>query len=396
MNPLSLSDARKLFLHSQGLYGHDFGKKKAGVLNLVEHLGYVQIDTISVVERAHHHTIFTRVRDYQKSHLDELMDDRLIFEYWSHAAAYLPMRDYRFSLPRKKLFADGKQHWFHDKKPIKYVYDRIKAEGPLQSKDFEEKKANTGWYEWKTTKQALEQLFMEGKLMVAGRKNFQKVYDLTESVLPRGTDTKMPTEKEMAEHLILSAIRANGLVAEHEIAYLRKGHKEKVQKALKHLLKEGVVIEIGIDKVKEAYYTSPDTFSLLGDIKPTRKVHILSPFDNSVIQRRRLQTLFDYDYTIECYVPAAKRIHGYFCLPILYGDRFVGRMDCKAERSKAELIIQKLWLEEGFEPSALFLKALAKSTDEFAAFNNCESVKLLKSNMDKAEQKTLKEALKEL
>ena len=150
MNAISISEARKLFLHSQGLYGHDFGKKKSGVLNLIEHLGYVQIDTISVVERAHHHTIFTRVKDYRKEYLDQLMKEKLIFEYWSHAAAYLPISDYRFSLPRKKLFSDGKQHWFKDKKPTQYVYDRIKAEGPLQSKDFEEKKANVGWWEWKT------------------------------------------------------------------------------------------------------------------------------------------------------------------------------------------------------------------------------------------------------
>ena len=394
MDSISISEARKLFLHSQGLYGHDFGKKKSGVLNLIEHIGYVQIDTISVVERAHHHTIFTRVKDYQKKYLDELMDEKLIFEYWSHAAAYLPMRDYRFSLPRKKLFADGKQHWFKDKKPTQYVYDRINAEGPLQSKDFEEKKANTGWYEWKTTKQALEQLFMEGKLMVAGRKNFQKVYDLTERILPVVIDTKMPTEKEMAEHLILYGIQANGIVAEHEVSYLRKGHKEKVQKALKLLIKEGVVIEIKIDTIKESYYTTADKLMALDDIKATKRVHILSPFDNAVIQRRRLQTFFDYDYTIECYVPAPKRVHGYFCLPLLYGDRFIGRMDCKAERSKGELIIQKLLLEHGFTPTDAFLKALAKSTDEFAVFNNCESVKLLKSNMDKGVQKEYKEMLK--
>jgi hypothetical protein len=383
-----------LFLYSQGLYGRDFGQKKQGALHLIEHLGYVQIDTISVIERAHHHAIFTRVKDYQKKHLDALMDEKLIIEYWSHAAAYLPMRDYRFSLPRKKLFADGKQHWFKDKKPTQYVYDRIKAEGPLQSKDFEEKKANAGWYEWKTTKQALEQLFMEGKLMVTGRKNFQKVYDLTERVLPTAINTKMPTEKEMAEHLILSAIQANGIVAQHEIAYLRKGHKEPVQKALKHLIKEGAVTEIGIDNIKEAYYTSPDTIFMLGDIKPTKKVHILSPFDNAVIQRKRLQTLFDYDYVIECYVPAPKRVHGYFCLPILYGDRFVGRMDCKAERSKGEFIIQKLWLEAGFEPTDAFLKALAKNTDEFAVFNNCENIKLAKFNLNKATQTSLKGFLK--
>jgi uncharacterized protein len=322
------------------------------------------------------------------------MKDKAVFEYWSHAAAYLPMSDYRFSLPRKKIFADGKQHWFKDKKPTQYVYDRIKAEGPLQSKDFEEKKANTGWYEWKTTKQALEQLFMEGRLMVAERRNFQKVYDLTERVLPANINTKMPSEKEMAEHLILSAIRANGVVAAHEIAYLRRGHKEHVQKVLKHLLKEGAIAEIRIDGIKEPYYTDEAKLDLMGDIKAAKKVHILSPFDNAVIQRKRLQVLFDYDYVIECYVPEAKRVHGYFCLPILYGDTFAGRMDCKAERSMGVFVIQHLWLEEGFSPTDAFVKGLARSCVEFAKFNGCEVVKVERSNMEKGVMKLFKEMVK--
>ena len=391
---ISISDARKLYLYAQRLNVHELYKKKEGVLDTINHLGYVQIDTISVVERAHHHTIFTRIKDYQKKHLDELMADKTIFEYWSHAAAYLPMRDFRFSLPRKKLFADGKQHWFKDKKPTQYVYDRIKAEGGLQSKDFEEKKANSGWYEWKSTKQALEQLFMEGKLMVAERKNFQKVYDLTERVLPAGISTKMPTEKEMAEHLILSAIRANGLVAAHEISYLRKGHKEAIQKAMKHLIKEGAVTEIHVDHIKEAYYSTSDQLDVIGNISATKKIHILSPFDNAVIQRKRLQTFFDYDYVIECYVPAPKRVHGYFCLPILYGDRFVGRMDCKAERATGTFIIQKLWMEDGFSPTEAFIKAFAKVVKEFTKFNNCEVVKMDKSNLAKAAHTALKDLLK--
>jgi uncharacterized protein YcaQ len=348
---LSVKDARKLFLHAQGLYGHDFGKKKQGALNTIEHLGYIQIDTIAVVERAHHHTIYTRIKDYQKDFINELMDDKTVFEYWSHAAAYLPIRDYRFSLPRKRLFAEGKQHWFKGQKPVKYVYDRIKAEGPLQSKDFEEKKAVTGWWEWKTTKQALEQLFMAGELMVAGRKNFQKVYELTERVLPKSIITTIPTEKEMAEHLIMNAIKANGLVAAHEVAYLRGRQKEPVQKALKHLLREGALTEIKIEGIKESYFSTDENLASLDSIKPVKKVHILSPFDNAVIQRKRLQTFFDYDYVIECYVPEPKRIHGYFCLPILYGDTFVGRMDCKADSKTKEFLIKNLWLEDDYTPN---------------------------------------------
>src|SRR5271156_6100778 len=163
MLALSNKEARHLVLTNQGLAGNFLGNKKEGTLNVIEHLGYVQIDTISVVERAHHHTLWTRVNDYKKSYLDELVEiDKTVFEYWSHAAAFLPMRDFRFSLFRKKLFAARKRSWFvSNTKMLRMVYDRIVAEGPLQSKDFEEKKKNPGWWEWKESKRALEQLFLE-------------------------------------------------------------------------------------------------------------------------------------------------------------------------------------------------------------------------------------------
>ncbi len=183
-------------LSAQGLNGSAFGKKKEGTLNAIEHLGYIQIDTISVVERAHHHTIWTRVNDYKKNYLEELIEDKTVFEYWSHAAAFLPMRDYRFSLYRKNLFATGARKWYDNKKITRFVYDRIAAEGPLQSKDFEEQKKKAGWWEWKESKRALEQLFMEGKLMVAKRQGFQKVYDIDERVLTARVNDKIPSEKE--------------------------------------------------------------------------------------------------------------------------------------------------------------------------------------------------------
>ena len=145
MLQISNKEARHLMLTSQGLAENFFGNKKQGTLNAIEHLGYIQIDTISVVERAHHHTIWTRVNDYKKTYLDELMEaDKKVFEYWSHAAAFLPMRDYRFSLYRKNRFLTGEKKWYLNKKLTKFVYDRITAEGPLQSKDFEEKKKKQG------------------------------------------------------------------------------------------------------------------------------------------------------------------------------------------------------------------------------------------------------------
>lgn len=174
---LSLEQARALILKSQGLINADFGKGKASVKSAIEHIGYVQIDTLSVAARAHHHTLWSRLPDYKESYLSELLEkDKTIFEYWSHAASYLPMSDYRFSLVSKKAFSEGKSHWFNqDKKMNKFVLDRIKAEGPLQSKDFEFKRSGPGnWYEWKPAKKALEQLFMEGKLWWLSDKVFRK------------------------------------------------------------------------------------------------------------------------------------------------------------------------------------------------------------------------------
>ena len=395
MNTISPAEARRLYLHSQGLYGRDYGRGKAGALNVIEHIGYVQIDTIAVVERAHHHTLFTRVKDYKKSYLDELLArEKAIFEYWSHAAAYLPMRDYRYSLPRKKLFAEGKQHWFQGKKPLQFVYDRIKAEGPLQSKDFEEKRAAKGWYEWKTTKQALEQLFMSGQLMVSERRNFQKVYDLTERVLPKWVDTTMPTEHEMARHLILSAIDASGFAAASEISYLRRAQHDPVKKAVIAMLEDGELQELKVEGLKDTLYTTQDKLDELHTIRAQKKIHILSPFDNAIIQRRRLINLFDFDYTIECYVPEPKRVYGYFVLPVLYGDTFAARIDAKADAATQTFIVRNIWVEEGFKMPEAFLKAFAKALKQFAVFNRCESIRIEKARLDRASLSLLKTLLK--
>lgn len=254
IHTLSREQAQLLALKSQGLSQPDFGKSKKGVLAAIDLLGYVQIDTLSVVARAHHHTLWSRLPDYNENFLSDLLEkDKTIFEYWSHAASYLPMSDYRFSLPRKKSYEDGKSHWFgQDKKMNKYVLDRIKAEGPLQSKDFEFKREGPGnWYEWKPAKRALEQLFMEGKLMVAMRQGFHKVYDLTACVLPSTIDTSFPTEKEYSEHLILKAVQAHGFVNENEISYLRNGLKTPVNKALKRMLMEGELVEVKIEGLEK-------------------------------------------------------------------------------------------------------------------------------------------------
>ena len=159
----------------------------------------MQIDTISVIERAHHHVFWTRCPKYKPSDLDSLLSSRKVFEYWSHAASYLPMKDYRYSLPLKKKFAKRKSSWFpRDPQLMRLVLKRIEKEGPLRSKDFKnsQQSKRSGWWEWKPTKKALERLFLEGKLEITRREGFQKVYDLPERVIPSSTDTSFPTKKE--------------------------------------------------------------------------------------------------------------------------------------------------------------------------------------------------------
>lgn len=393
MHSLSLSQARHLHLLSSGFPANTFGKGKAGTLNAIEHLGYIQIDTISVVERTHHHTLFSRVKDYKAKHLDDLVEEKKVFEYWSHAAAYLPMRDYRFSLPRKNRYNKGHWSWYNNKKMLAYVYDRIKAEGPLQSRHFEEEKKTAGWWNWKETKQALEQHFMQGTLMISKRVGFQKVYDLTENVLPASIITTEPTEKEFARHLVENAIKANGFVTEEEVAYLRRGAKENVGKAIKTMAKEGLIVPVKIEGTPKTYFTTEANLALTEKKIPATNLSILSPFDNAVIQRKRIIQLFGFDYTIECYVPEPKRKYGYFCLPILYGDKFVARADCKAERETGRLIIRNLHFEEGFKVSEKFMASLAKGVKEFATFNKCVIITLEKANVSKVVLSSMKKML---
>lgn len=377
---LSKTEARKISLYFQGLTDYRFGAGVDGAKAVLEHLGYVQIDTISVVERAHHHVFWSRLAGYRPEFLHALVARGEAFEYWSHAASYLPMRDFRFSLPRKKLYASGKYHWFtptpEHKRWRRNILARIKAEGPLPARAFEgpEGKKGGGWWDWKPAKQSLEQLFQEGKLMAAGRQGFQKLYDLSERVVPSHVDTTMPSPKEHARHLIESFLRAHGFGRPEEMAYLRKGEiKRLVAAECAHGEKEGFLIRVKVEGMDKTYYALANfpgmaEAALGASIAGSR---ILSPFDNQVIQRKRLNEVFGYDYFIECYVPGPKRKFGYFCLPILAGGSFVGRLDAKAHRGEKRLEIRSLHWEKKDS-----WKKVRAEVESFARFNGCSAVSL--------------------
>ncbi|MCP4152208.1 MAG: winged helix-turn-helix domain-containing protein, partial [bacterium] len=242
---LSKADARLLALDAQFRFHREtFTPDRQGTLDVIKHLGYVQVDSIFVVERAHHHIIWSRQQDYKNTFIDNLQEKpRQIFEYWTHAASYLPMEDFRFYLPRmRRVKKDGFEWFQRDKRVMRYVKDRIAAEGPLQAKDFKDiKRKAEAWWGWKPAKIALEHLFMEGTLMVVGRENFRKIYDLAERVLPPDTVTKIPTPLQSAEYLIQRAVRSMGIVSYKDIVYLRKDGVEKVKSLLERRVKSGVL-----------------------------------------------------------------------------------------------------------------------------------------------------------
>ena len=334
------------------------GNSLDATLSTIEHLGYIQIDTISAIQRAHHHTLWNRNAKYLSSHLDALMLNKKIFEYWSHAAAYLPMRDYRFSLPRKQAITSGTEnHWYHrDEKLMKLILKRIDTEGPLMAKDFD-------------NKQALENLFMQGELMISYRVNFHKVYDLTERVLPDNFDTSVPGTEEYVRFLITRYLQANGLGKASEITYLLKNTKTQVISELEELLSTGELTEIRAGG--NNYYALPASLDLLNKPLARSQVKILSPFDNLLIQRKRTLELFGFDYFLECYVPASKRKFGYFVLPVLWDGKLVARMDCKADRKKSHMHIHHLALESGLAKTEAFALALSKELISFLQFNGC-------------------------
>ena len=372
---LTLDEARKIALLAQGvLTPIRSGKAVNATLDVIRRLGYVQIDTISVVARAHLHTLWNRNPRFKSGMLDRLMAEQKIFEYWSHAAAYLPMEDYRYSLPRMHAERSNKGHW-HEKNPtlMKTVIGRIKNEGPLMARDFEDtapgKKA---MWEWKPAKYALEQLFMEGRIMAIRRDGFNKVYDLAERVLPEEVDTTMPTRSEFARHLVTRFLNSHGIGRLPEVGHLRKGWGAAIKQAATELLQEKIIEGVLING--KPWLMDVSASSLLDRPLPRSRVRILSPFDNLVIHRKRLLDLFDFDYQIECYVPAAKRRFGYFALPILWQGRLVARADIKAHRDCQTLEVRGLLAEARLKKPQAFAEALASELVKFAVFNDCDQV----------------------
>ena len=397
--PQELARLRRLALATQGLLqAQPYGTGLAGARKAIKHIGYVQIDSISVVERAHHHVFHSRVPKFKPAMTNQMLLAGDIFEYWSHAAAFLPIADYRFSLSYKHAIKSGQTHWYKnpDKKLMGELLARIREDGPIRSRDVETNSTKrAGWWDWKPAKKALEQLYMEGELMVSDRKGFQKTYDLTERVLPAHVNSQMPSKEELAAHILEQQLRCHGFASLKGLTYLRRN--TELRKAVKTLVNE----RLGQRTLEQIQVSSGEVFILETDAleRPLpqlrNRILILSPFDNSVIQRDRLKALFQYDYQLECYVPAAKRQYGYFSLPLLFRDKFIGRMDCKAHRKINLLEIKSLYLEQHNFDEELVITAFVDAITHFCNFQKCDSVSLTNAHPKQLTQH-LHSALKHL
>lgn len=371
------SSLKQLTLFNQGLGKISrFAKGLEGSLQAIEHLGYVQIDTISVVERAHHHILWSRVPDYELSHLNSLVGERQIFEYWYHAASYLPMKDYRYALPAMMSVRKGESRYFNrgDQHLMNEILARVRAEGKIRLRDIDKnnKKSLGNWWNTGPGRRAFEQLYMQGDLMICERNGMEKVFDLTERCLPGNIDLSMPTLYEYAQYLFNNTLRAHGAFTWKQLVHLKKNDlKETMRVVLKEQIDTSVVSAIKLENGQTLYV---DVAAIEQKVGTDFGLKILSPFDNSLIHRDRLVSLFEFDYRIECYVPAAKRVYGYFCLPILYQDELVGRVDCKAHRSIKELEVISLHLEKTVKNKELFFFELEQELKRFAAFNQCLTI----------------------
>jgi len=344
-----------MLLGAQGLTPARERATKDDVRETIRRMGVLQIDSISVVARSPYLVLWSRLGSYEPYWLDELLAEGTLFEYWSHAACFIPIEDY--GLYRRLMLEGGEKtrSWMlahHEE--IQHVMEHISQNGPARSAEFARTDGRAGgWWEWKPEKRALEHLFAAGELMISRRENFHRVYDLRERVLanalPDWEDALAPNEQEVRRALALKAVRALGVAPARWVPDYFRTPKKGVAGLLEELAEEGSLLRATIEDSGEPAYVHPDNAGpaekiLAGRLRPSVTT-LLSPFDPVVWDRARASELFGFDYKIEVYTPAARRRYGYYSLPILHDGALVGRLDAKAHRKQDIFEVKAIHLE---------------------------------------------------
>ncbi|HEY9102772.1 winged helix-turn-helix domain-containing protein [Chitinimonas sp.] len=361
---LSLASARALHLAAQGLLRPPRRKAvKADVLAAIKRMALLQIDTIHVVARSPYLVLFSRLGSYDPNWLEQTLAEGSIYEYWAHEACFVPTRDY--GLLRHRMLDPAGMGWKFSvrwmethKAEIEALIAQIRERGPVRSADFERQGGakGGGWWDWKPEKRHLEVLFTAGRLMVAERRNFQRIYDLAERVIPHWDDARdLPTPAAAQAEMVRRSCQALGVVKAGWVADYYRLKRGKYEAALHALADAGELIPVRIEDSKHDAYVHRELAPLLaeaeaGKLQSTVNT-LLSPFDPVVWDRKRAVELFDFDYRLECYTPAPKRKYGYFVLPILSRGKLVGRLDAKAHRKEGVFEVKALYLEPGVRQS---------------------------------------------
>jgi uncharacterized protein YcaQ len=352
--PLNKARARRLWLHAQRLDEESpFGDGPEATRAAVEHLGYVQIDTIHVIERCHHHILYTRIPGYRREHLRHAQSiDKSVFEYWTHALSYIPTQDLRFYLRAMRQHWHRRSAWFGrvKEKDLRRVLARIRRQGALTIRDIDdevlEEKAHL-WASRKPSKRALQFAFYRGQLTVSARSGMLKTYELMSRHFGWEKAPRSASEREIVEYKLDRALRSQGLVSLDSACYMDAARKPAMRRLIDRRIRRRELVPVTLDGVAKAeHWARPEL--LESPLAPLdERVHIFSPFDPLILQRRRLKLLFDYEHIFEAYVPKSKRRFGYFTLPVLVGDEIAAAIDLKTDRERQKLLLQQwTWLSK--------------------------------------------------
>ncbi|UIJ71740.1 winged helix-turn-helix domain-containing protein [Aurantimonas sp. HBX-1] len=345
---LPLAAARRIWLGAQCLdRPAPFGAGAAATPAVVAQLGYVQIDTIHVVERSHHHILWTRIPAYERADLHRAQSvDRTVFEYWTHALSYVPAKDFRFFLPAMRRHRAAPAKWFGavTAADMRKVLTLIRDNGPLTIRDIDDDvlvEKDHAWASRKPSKRALQMAFYNGDLVISARAGMLKTYELTDRHFGWEARPRPATPRQVLDYRIDRALRSQGVVSLDSICHLQPSLKPVIRPLLEARAKRRQLVELRVEGAGDTpHWAAPETLETIPDPKAAL-VHILSPFDPLVIQRKRLEQFFGYAHRFEAYVPKEKRLLGYFALPVLAGDRIVAALDLKTDRAAGKVLIQQ-------------------------------------------------------
>lgn len=378
--PLTTTQVRQIWLHAQRLDERSpFGEGAQAVADAVAHLGYVQIDTINVIERSHHHILFSRIPSYSRADLRQAQStDKSVFEYWTHALSYVPASDFRFFLPAMREHRREGHKWFASVKPAdtRKVMRLLRA-GPLTIRDIDDDvlvEKEHLWQSRKPSKRALQLAFYTGAVTISERQGMLKTYELMERHFGWDRPPKPASAREITAYLLDRALRSQGVVSLDSICHLDAPRKKPVARLIASRVRRGELMPVTIEGAgKQEHWAS------LAALEPHEVspdlVHILSPFDPLIIQRKRTNLIFGYNHLFEAYVPKAKRKFGYFALPVLVGDEIVAALDLKTDRQAKKLLMQKwTWVGQGKKTAGRreLKRKIEEELDRFERFQLAE------------------------